>query len=107
MRTRARRAVLVCSIMPVAALVLAGCSQTVDPKSAESVITSNISKLGPLKATSVSCPDNVNKKAGTSFSCKVTLVNTTNNATGKGTITLHITNGGNRAVFRGSDVHIR
>lgn len=100
-----RRWLLVVAIVPVFGFVLAGCSSTVDSKSAENVIKSQLGNIGPLKATSVSCPSGVSKKAGVSFSCKVTMLNTSNNVTGTGTITLHITNGGARAEFSASDLH--
>jgi len=106
MTTRARRLLLPAAIVPIFGLALAGCTQTVDHKSAENVIKTQITKFGPVQATSVSCPGGVKKKQGVSFNCKVTLKNTSNNATASGTITLHITNGGNRAEFSQSDIHI-
>ena len=106
MSTRARRLLGTAMILPVFGLVLAGCTQTVDHKSAENVIKSQIGKFGPVQATSVSCPSGIKKKQGVSFNCKVTLKNTSNNATANGTITLHITNGGNRAEFTNADIHI-
>ncbi len=103
-----RRKLLVAfTIVPGFAVTLAGCTSTVDRASAENVIKTQIGKLGPLVAKSVSCPDNVKKKDGVSFACKVTLRNTANGATAMGTITLHITGGGNRAMFSGSDIHVQ
>ena len=107
MKTHARRLLLAAITVPVFGLVLAGCTQTVDPKSAENVIKTQIGKLNPnITATSVSCPDGVKKKSGVSFNCKASLKNTSNNATANATITLHITNNGNTAQFFPSDVHI-
>lgn len=105
--THIRRRLLVLTVVPILGFTIAGCSSTVDPKSAENVIKSQIGNIGPLKATSVSCPGSVNKKAGVSFNCQVTLLNTSNNVTGTGTITLHITNGGSRAEFSASDLHFK
>ncbi len=108
MGTRARRALPALVVAPACAIALAGCgTATVDPGSAENVIKSQIGKLGPIKATKVSCPGGVKKKQGVSFNCTVTLENTSNGATGSGTITLHITNGGNRAVFSTADIHVK
>ncbi len=110
MKTHARRLLLAAVTVPVFGLVLAGCTQTVDPKSAENVIKTQINKLpqfSSVQATSVSCPDNVKKKNGVSFNCKASLKNTSNNATANATITLHIVNGGNTAQFGPSDVHIQ
>lgn len=108
MGTRVRRALPVLAIAPVCAVALAACgTATVDPGSAENVIKSQIGRLGPIEATKVSCPSGVDKKQGVSFNCTVTLKNTSNGTTGSGTITLHITNGGSRAVFSTSDIHVQ
>src|SRR5947209_16750042 len=107
MTRRSRRLAITLVALPVFAVTLAGCTETVDPKSAESIIKTNIPSYGPYKAKSVSCPDNVKKKQGVAFSCKVTLQNTTNGATGTGTITLHIVSGGKKAIFYPTDVHVK
>ena len=107
MQSRSRRLAATLAAVPVFAVTLAGCTETVDPKSAENIIKNNIGVYGPLKATSVSCPGGVKKKQGVSFSCKVTLENTSNGAKGSGTITLHIISGGKKAIFYPSDVHVQ
>ncbi len=94
--------------VPVCAVALAACGTvTVDPKSAENVIKTNIGKFGSITATSVSCPGGVEKKDGKTLKCKVTLKNTSSGQTASGTITLHITNGGKEAVFSASDVNVK
>jgi len=92
--------------LPVVSLVvLAGCTQTVDPSAAANVIRSQIGKFGPITASAVSCPSGVKKKDGTTLHCRVTLGNTSTGAQANGTITLHITDGGARAEFTRSDIH--
>ncbi len=80
---------------------------TVEPGSAENVIKANIGKFGSIQAKSVSCPSGVEKVDGAKFACQVTLVNTSTGAQASGTITLHITNGGQEATFSGSDINVK
>ena len=72
---------------------------TVDPKSAEHVIETNIQKFGSIQAKSVSCPSGVEKVEGATLVCQVTLVDTSPGAQASGTITLHLINGGQEATF--------
>jgi Domain of unknown function (DUF4333) len=103
-----RRSIGALALVPACAVALAACgTETVDPKSAENVIKSQIVKFGSIQATSVSCPGGVEKKDGKTIKCKVTLKNTSTGKTASGTITLHITNGGKEAVFSGSDVKVQ
>ncbi len=108
MNLRTRRRLGLMAAVPVCAVALAACGTvTVDPKSAENVIRTNIGKFGSIQATSVSCPGGVEKKDGKTLNCKVTLKNTSTGATASGTITLHIVNGGKEATFGASDVHVK
>ncbi len=108
MTVRIRRSLGLAAALPISAIALAACGTvTVDPKSAENVIRSNIPKFGSIQATSVSCPGGVEKKDGKTLNCKVTLKNTSTGATASGTITLHITNGGKEATFTSSDIKVK
>lgn len=94
----------------VVGLALGGCGEeTVDAKSAENFIRKQVHSHGVAKVKSVSCPSNVEAKNGTDFKCELTL---TDAATGSmrrsGTITLHITGGGEKLQTYGNkDIDVR
>jgi len=98
-----RRALLAAA--PAAALLLAGCSATLDPKSGENLIRKAVSDNNRGTVNSVSCPSGLSPKVGTAFACKVTLT-TTDGATEKGTITVHVILG-DKVAMSPSDWHMR
>lgn len=58
------------------ALVVSGCGGTVvDSQKAEDAITQNIEDQTNVQVESVSCPDDVDVKAGNTFECEIKLVN--------------------------------
>jgi hypothetical protein len=105
--TKTRRLTPAFLAVPILAVTLAACgTTTVDPKSGEDLIRTDINKLGKTSVKSVSCPSGIAPTAGTSFDCKVVL---TEKATGKehtGTITVHIVTGNKVEIYGDQDVHV-
>jgi hypothetical protein len=97
-----RRAGLAVAVA-VPAFALAGCTSTIDPSSAENFVKNYFTSHG-VKVESVSCPDNVDEKAGNSFTCKLTA--STSAGTQTGTVTIHQTDSSGHVTFGPSDVHV-
>ena len=85
------------------ALAIAGCTSTIDPSSAQDFVKRTFTQHG-IKVNSVSCPDNVDEKAGNSFSCKLSV--TDSSGTHTGTVTIHQTDSSGHVTFSASDIHV-
>jgi hypothetical protein len=54
------------------ALLIAGCSSTIDPDGAAKSVVDLVNKQTGFKPTDVKCPDDVEAKEGTTFACTFT-----------------------------------
>jgi Domain of unknown function (DUF4333) len=59
-------------LVVIAAVLLAGCSKTIDPKSVEKGLNSRVSRQVGAKVKSIKCPSGKAFKKGTKFDCTVT-----------------------------------
>jgi hypothetical protein len=59
----------------------------------------------PLELTSVDCPSGIKQKTGTSYDCKVSILDKKTGKTHKGTVTIHIVKDQVR-IFNGNDLHV-
>jgi hypothetical protein len=97
---RRRRGVVL--LLVLTAVVLAGCSSTLDPRSGQQLIRGVVARYKIGRVDSVSCPSGLPATVGTAFDCHVEI----SPASGKrvsGTITVHIVKGPRVAILGPED----
>ncbi|MGI8412494.1 MAG: DUF4333 domain-containing protein [Solirubrobacteraceae bacterium] len=95
------------SIAALAGLLAACGTTTIDPRSGEKLIRSDVNKLGTTSVRSVSCPSGVKPVVRTTFECEVVLVQKGSGVQRSGTITVHVVTANRIEVFGSQDVHLR
>jgi hypothetical protein len=94
-----------------AAIALGACGSFDSKESGEHLIKEWVpGKLAkaigdPLQLTSVDCPSGVKQTSGTSYDCKVAILDKTTHKSHSGTITIHITDKQVR-IINGNDLHV-
>jgi hypothetical protein len=89
-------------LLSAAAVVLAGCSSTVDPRSGQQLIRGVVARYKIGKVDSVSCPSGLPATVGTAFDCQVQISPTSGKRV-SGSITVHIVKGPRVAILGPED----
>jgi hypothetical protein len=101
-----RRGLGVAAAAVLPALLLTGCTKTIDNSGAEKLIRNSINSAGNVKVQSVSCPSDVTAKAGGSFDCKLS-VTAPDGSTHSGTVTVHMDDSNGHVHVNSSDYHLQ
>ncbi len=89
-------------LLGLAALILAGCSSTLDPRSGQKLIRGVVARYKLGTVNSVNCPSGLPANVGTAFDCQVQITPSSGKKV-SGTITVHVVKGPKVAILGPED----